>query len=161
VLAEQMTKIVSRLNLPDDWRERVLALVQDGDEVERIKSERTRSQEKLRRLRRSWHEVEIDDAYYQKEKANAESRLANLVIPNGVVKVEEAARLLSDMSATWEAASREERRAMLGFMFEAMYCDPAEKRLVALQAKRAFVPLVREVGLLQEDEGKFYVAQCE
>jgi len=161
VLAQQMTQIISRLKLPDDWRERVLALLQDGDEAEKIKAECARLQEKLRRLRRAWIEVEIDEPHYREEKGKTERCLANLVIPNGVVKIEEAAQLLSDMSLTWEAASAEERRAMLGFMFEAIYCDPAEKRLVALEPKRVFIPLVREVDLLHENEGSFYVAQCE
>jgi len=156
-----MTQIISRLKLPDDWRERVLALLQDGDEAEKIKAECARLQEKLRRLRRAWIEVEIDEPHYREEKGKTERCLANLVIPNGVVKIEEAAQLLSDMSLTWEAASAEERRAMLGFMFEAIYCDPAEKRLVALEPKRVFIPLVREVDLLHENEGSFYVAQCE
>jgi len=159
VLAEQMMEVVSRLSLPDDWRERILALLHDGDQIEKVKAERARLEEKLKRLRRAWIEVEIDEAYYRKEKGEAESRLTNLVVPDGMVDVEEAAKLLGDMSVTWEAASREERRAMLGFMFEAIYCDPAGKRLVALQPKRAFIPLLREIDLLREDGTRFYIGR--
>ena len=50
VLAEQMTKIISHLTLPEDWRERVLALLQDGDEAERVNAERARLEEKTKRL---------------------------------------------------------------------------------------------------------------
>lgn len=151
VLAAQMTKIISHLSLPNDWRERVLALLGDQDEVEKIKAERGRLEEKLRRLRRAYFEVEIDEAYYRKEKAETEGRFAHLVIPDGMVKIEEAAKLLSDMSVTWKAALREERRTMLGFMFEAIYCDTAKKELVALEPKRPFIPLLREIEFLGED----------
>jgi len=152
-----MTEIISHLTLPEDWRERVLALLQDGDEAERMKVEHGRWEEKLKRLRQAWIEVEIDEAYYRKEKAETQNRLASLIIPDGVVKIEEAANLLSDMSATWEGASRKERRAMLGFMFEAILCDSAEKRIIALEPKRALLPLLRQVGALREDGTRFYM----
>lgn len=158
-LIEQMGTVISRLRLPDDWRDRVLALLQDGDETERIKPERARLEEKLRRLRRVWIEVEIEEAYYLEKKAEAKSDLARLVMPDRVVKIEEAENLLDGLSVTWEAASREERRAMLGFMFEEIYCDPTEKRLVALEPQRAFIPLLTEIRLLREDGGRFYMEQ--
>lgn len=157
VLAEQMTEIVSRLVLPDDWRERILALLQDGNETERIEAERTRLEEKLKRLRQAWIEVEIDETYYRKERAETEGRLASLVIPDGVVNIEEAAGLLGDMSTAWGAATREERRAMLGLMFEAIYCDSAEKRLVALEPKEQFVALLRNITILREKGRTFEI----
>jgi len=157
VLEEQMTKVVSRLSLPDDWRERVLALMGDRDEVEKAKAARARLEEKLRRLRHAYLEVEIDEVYYRKEKGETESRIASLVIPNGVVKIEEAVKLLEDMSVTWEAASREERRSMLSLMFGAIYCDPAEKRLVVLRPKDRFAPLFRSMAILKEKGQNFEV----
>ena len=155
VLAEGMTKIVSRLTLPDDRRKRVLALLQDVDEIESIRAKRTWLEEKLRRLRRAWIEVEIDEAYYRKERTETESRLAGLVIPDGVVNIGEAAKPFYDMSATWEAASREERRAILGFILEAIYCDPAEEVVIALRPKDKFAPLFNNMAILQEKGHKF------
>lgn len=157
VLSEQMTGIISRLVLPGDWCERVLALLQDGDDVERIRAERARLEEKLRRLHQAWIEVEIDEGYYRTEKAKAESRLASLVVPDGVVKIEEAANYLKDLSLAWDVASREERRAILGFIFEAIYCDPAYKRLVAVQPKDDFLSLFSEMSILKEKGRKFEI----
>lgn len=136
-------------------------MLRDGDETERINAERARLEEKLKRLCQAWIEVEIHETYYRQQKAETESRLASLVIPNGFIDLEEAAELLNDMSAAWEAGSREERRAMLGLMFEAIYCDPAEKSLVAIRPYGSLLPLLREIDLLQEEGTKFILAQCK
>jgi len=87
-------------------------------------------------------------------KAKAEARLAKLSIPQER-DVRQAGELLDGLSTAWNSATPEERRSLVHTIFEAVYCNPATKSLVAVQPKKAFIPLLREIELLQEDRMKF------
>lgn len=161
-LEGQIGPVIRNLRLPPAWQDRVVDLLSRQDEREKTLREQKRLREKLRRLKRSYHEVEISEAEYRKEKMATDRKLASLHVPEQT-RLAEAASLLETLATAWDHASTEERRDMIRLVFDRICCDPADKRLVALQPKPQFVVLFRQVAILQEKEGLFppYVRRDE
>jgi site-specific DNA recombinase len=151
-LERQMGHIIRSLRLPPTWQDRVAELYGAKDERDRILGEQKRLREKLRRLKTSYHEVEISEKQYRAEKARTERKLAGLRLPEES-RLEEVASVVQTLAASWDCATAEERRDMVRLIFDAVYCDPSAKRLVALQPKPDFLVLFRGAGMLQEKEG--------
>ncbi|MFC1919888.1 hypothetical protein ACFLWX_03770, partial [Chloroflexota bacterium] len=102
--------------------------------------ERVRLEEKLRRLKRSYHEVEITTEEYQREKILTEAALAAV----GELPGEKALDLgngIVDMVKAWQQATKEEKRDILRLMLDAVYVDMQQKKVVALSPKPPFLPL--------------------
>jgi len=156
-LEQEITEIISRLELPSDWRSRIEQLINTIEEHKNIEQERARLQEKMRRLKSAYFEVIIDEEEFRRRKTEVEQSLARLK-PSPIAKVEVSVRDLEIMRLAWQGATKEQRSEIVSTLFEAIYCEPGEKRLVALQPKRAFAPLLRQIEGLREDERKFYVA---
>lgn len=161
-LESQIGPIIRNLRLPPVWQDRVADLLSCQDEREKILREQKRLREKLRRLRRSYHAVEISETECRKEKMATERKLASLHVPEQT-RLAEAASLLETLATAWDHASTEERSDMIRLVFERIYCDPGDKRLVALQPKTQFMVLFRQVAILQEKEALFrpYVRRDE
>jgi len=158
VIEQQITEIINGLELPEDWRHRIEELVNSREETRNVEQERARLQEKLRRLKSAYLEVIIDEEEFRRGKAEVEEALARLQ-PCPIAKIEVSIKDLKVMRSAWQSATKEERSEIIATLFEAIHCDPVEKRLVALKPKEAFVPLLGEIGLLPEDGGRFYMEQ--
>ena len=102
--------------------------------------ERDRLEEKLRRLKRLYQEVEITEGEFQREKELTESALAALRVPEGE-RVTELGDHVEGMVEAWHEATKEERREMLRLMLDAVYVDMPEGKVVSLKPKPAFLPL--------------------
>lgn len=157
ILEEQITEIIVGLELPPDWRSRIEQLINAREEHRNIEQERARLQEKMRRLKSAYLEVIIDEEQFRRGKVEVEEALVRLE-PSPTAKIEVSVKDLKIMRSAWQSATKEERSDIISTLFEAIYCDPAEKRLVALRPKRAFITLLKEMEFMQEDEGKFYIA---
>jgi len=155
-LEEQVAEIMARLELPADWRSRIEELINSREETRNVEQERSRLQEKLRRLKSTYLEVIIDEEEFRRGKVEVEEALTRLE-PSPVAKIEVSVRDLKVMRLAWQSATKKERSEIVSTLFEAIYCDPAEKTLVAFEPKTSFLPLLREIDLLQEDEGKFHL----
>lgn len=59
----------------------------------------------------------------------------------------------------WNNATSEERRALVHTVFEAVHCDPVTRSPMAVQPKRAFLPLPSGIDLLREDGTKIHMGQ--
>ncbi len=77
---------------PEAWLDRVLARIRMEDEVKRIAEERTRTEERLRRLGRAYVDNLYSDNDYRRQKRDLEDRLAGLVAPEA-----DAARAAGEM----------------------------------------------------------------
>ncbi len=134
----QMGKIIESIILPKSWMELVLAKIQLDDEVKRVKGERKRVEERMRRLREVYLEGDLPRDQYGERKRSLEVQLASLVIPD-VDAAQEAGRLLEGLATLWQEADLRERCRLLRAMLEAVYVDSVEERaIVALQLKPSF-----------------------
>jgi len=158
ILLGDFERVLEAMKLPSTWRARVLELLKSNDDTADAERERSRLREKLRRIKKMYMEVEITEQEYRQMKAEAEAQLAKLSVPEER-DVRQAGELLEGLSTAWVSATPEERRSLVHTVFETIHCDPAEKRLVALQPKKAFIPLLGEIDLLREDGTRFYMGQ--
>ena len=136
----EVSETIGELRLPKSWRELVLELLSSREEVEAIRKEQIRLQEKLRRLKRQYREVEIDEDEYRRELDLTQARLAGLVLP----EEHEVVRLgdhVEGIPSAWRHATKEERRDMLRLMLEAIYVDLDTKQMVGVRPKPSFLPL--------------------
>ena len=104
----------------------------------RVKAERERLQEKLRKLTRAWIENLVDDADYERHKAQAQFDLASLVVPEADA-VAEAGRLLLLLPELWAKADLPERRRLLLTVLDAVFVEVEGASVrITLRPKAAF-----------------------
>jgi len=147
LLEAQVGEILKSIELLPGWRVMVLEHLQvKGEDVERYKRERARLEEKLRRVRVQYREVEITEEEYRRELAETKERLANLTPPREMRADEllRAGEYLETLGPVWEAATPQERKEIYRLVFEVVYVDVLEKKLVQVMPKGAFVPLFGE-----------------
>ena len=157
-LHAQIGDLVTRLALPADWRDTVLKLLECSDGRHEVERERSRLAEKLRRLKRSYWEVEIDEATYGREKAETQAQIDALVIPEQT-DILAAGQFLETLADVWAEATQAERTELLGLFLEAMFVDVAEGCVVCVQPQASYVALFRQVTDLREKDGRFYPAK--
>ena len=80
-LDEQVGKIVEAIELPDCWLDEVLRRINLKDEVERVRSERLRVQDRLRRLGKAYIDALVSDEDYSRRKTLYKMELGLLVVP--------------------------------------------------------------------------------
>ena len=149
---EQMGRIMEAIELGPKWLEEVLAIISLKDEVERVKEERGKAEEKLRRMARAYVDGLFPDGEYHRQKRLLEMELESLVVPQASA-AEEAGKLIQDLPRLWDGANQEERRKLLLTMLDAVYVDAKqEKRIVAIKPKPPFRP-VFQVAATKEGSG--------
>ena len=140
------------IELGPDWHEEVLARISLQNEADRVKAERKRVQERLKRLGRAYVDGFYDDEGYKHEKRSLEMQLETLTLPKAEA-AREAGELIMGLPRLWEKASLEERRKLLMTMLDAVYVDTKEfKAIVAIQPKAPFRP-VFDVATTKEGLG--------
>ena len=159
---EQVGRVIEAITLQTDWIDRVMALINVHDEVEKVKERRQQLEERLRRLGNAYVEGMYSDSDYEREKRYIGMELESLVVPEADSAVE-AGRLIEDLRKLWEESSLPERRKLLLSMLDGVYFDTkGEKVLVAIKPKPAFMPIFQvavtrngsDVVLIKEPPGE-------
>jgi len=149
---DQMGRIVEAMELGPKWLEEVLAIISLKDEVERVREERNRVEEKLRRMARAYMDNLFPDEEYHRQKRLLEMELESLAVPQANA-AEEAGNLIQDLPRLWTEANLTERRKLLLTMLDAVYVDAKqEKRIIAIKPKPPFRP-VFHVAATKEGSG--------
>ena len=144
LLEAQVGEIIKSVELLPGWRAMVLEhLKVKGEDVERYQRERSRLEEKLRRVRQMYKEVEVSEAEYRRELKETKQRLASLNPPQEMRAEEmlKAGEYLQTLAAAWEAATPRERKEIYQLVLEVVCVDVLEKKLVEVVPKGAFAPL--------------------
>lgn len=123
--------LVAQLVLPADRRDTVLELLQCGDQRHEVERERAWLAEKLRRLKRSYWDVEIDEATYRREEAETQAQIYALVLPEQTDMLA-ARQFLETLADMWAEAAQVERKELLGLRLEAALVDVAEGCVVCI-----------------------------
>ena len=148
----QMGKIVEAIELGPRWLEEVLSIISLQDQVQKVREDRAKVQEKLRRMARAYMDGLFPDDEYHRQKRLLEMELESLVVPEANA-AEEAGKLVQDLPRLWAGANLVERRKLLLAMLDAVYVDArGPKRIVALKPKPAFRP-VFQVATTREGSG--------
>ena len=152
VADDQIGRIVGAIELRPKWLEEVLAIVSLQDEVQRVKEERSKAEEKLRRMAKAYVDNLFPDEEYHRQKRLLEMELESLAVPQANA-AEEAGKLIQDLPKLWTEANLAERRKLLLTMLDAVYVEAKqEKRIVAIKPKPPFRP-VFHVAATKEGSG--------
>jgi len=149
---EQIGKVVEAIELGPKWLEEVLSIVSLKDEVVRVRQERDKAEDKLRRMAKAYVDNLFPDEEYHRQKRLLEMELESLVVPQANAAAE-AGRLIQNLPKLWAQANLEERRKLLLTMMDAVYVDAKqEKRIVAIKPKPPFRPIF-QVATAKEGSG--------
>ena len=157
VVDKQLSDIIANMELPQTWQLQVVDVLNSLDERVSAARERDRIEEKLRRLKRLYLDLELAESEYEVERNRAEVALASIAVPaeNAIIT---AGQDLAGMLQIWDQATEEEKSHMLGLMLEAVYCDTEAKAIIALKPKPPFLPLFSFCEGLTEKEGLFFTS---
>ena len=149
---EQIGQIIEAIELESDWLDRVLLRISAHDEITRVREERDRVSDRLRRLGTAYVDGLFPEPEYRRQKRDLESQLESLVIPE-VDSAEEAGRLVQNLPDLWAAANLVERHDLVVSMLDAVYFDLSDsKSIIAIKPKPPFRP-VFEVATAREGSG--------
>lgn len=139
---EALGAFLRQLTLPPDWRERVLAMVQEQVRrpIHEIRLERERIEGQLERLKRLFILGDIGEAEYRLERDRLKAQLDALDPPR-MPDLARAAELLGDFGRIWDAATPEERRQIVRTLLAKVYLDADRGPVVAIEPKPEYAPL--------------------
>jgi len=137
-------EIIARFKLPEDWRKRVQELIGNADEREKVQRERTRTEEKLRRLKQMYRDLIIDEEEYRSALKDLQMQLASLVLPSSPHLIE-AGEYLEHLGKLWEQATMQERRDITVLLLKSLYVNISAQEIVAIEPNSVFRLLFTEV----------------
>jgi len=141
VVDEQMEKIIKSLTLDPAWRDRITEKLSKISERDSIFARRKQSEEKLKRLGRSYIDGVIDEGEYRVQLKAIQSALESLVVP-GIEAAIHAGEFLEGLGSIWDIATMEEKHKLLSVCLDAVYVDiGASRAIVGLQPKPTFYHL--------------------
>lgn len=143
-LEAEWAQLMTSIALPDDWRNRIEKLVSDADEREAILRERKVVEEKLRRLKRLYRDLLVDDAEYKSSLNELQTRLSALVLPSSPHLIE-AGEYLENMVLLWNRATQNERMEISRTLVKAVMVDVESGKIVAIEPHSVFRLLFTEV----------------
>jgi len=142
---EQVDSIIRSLTLEPTWRERIIEKISTVSERESVLKQRKQTEERLRRLGKSYIDGVIDDGKYNVQRKLLQDALDSLVIPEADVALR-AGELLESLGLIWDKATDEEKHRLLSGMIEAIYIDlVASRSIVGIQPKPPFYNLFESV----------------
>ncbi len=134
----QVARIAQAIELPGDWMDRALALISEKDEVARVKDDRVKVIERLRRLGRAYVDGLFPDTEYRRQKHALETELESLIVPE-VDAAQEAGRLITRLPELWDGATLPEQHELLTRMLDGVYVDmKGYNSVVAIKPKPSF-----------------------
>jgi len=134
----QIGEIVSRFQLPDDWREIIHRQVNDLDAHAEALAKRERLEKRLKRAARLFLDGLMEDDEYEQERREIQTRLEQLVIPE-TSNMLEAGVTISTLKDVWRYASAPERRQICQWVFQSIDIDMHAQRIVRVTPKPDFL----------------------
>ncbi len=126
------------LRLPDNWRARIQQwLKENGHDPEKVAKERERLRESVKRLTKSWINLELTEEEYQSMQEELKQKLSRLVVPQED-ELPKSAKTIEQLGELWPMAGPERRRDILRCLLEAIYVDVREKKIVGCDVRADF-----------------------
>jgi len=146
IVDAQVAALVGALRLDDGLLQEAAEAAQgrtsiDATSVDAIDGE-------LKRLARAYGDGAYTEAEYDGRRDAILARRRRLVAAAGGGDIGEAAALIRDLPRLWREASIEQRREILGCLFEAVEVDMERRRIESIVAVAAFDALLREAAVI-------------
>ncbi len=159
VVDRQMSAIVQAIQLPDDWQSDLARQLEDSGGFDKINRQRDRLEAERRRLKamRLHGDFDDDPDLYNAELARIRREIDSLPTEDQLENLKTSAELVVTMGKAWESADPEDQRDLIRLMFREVHVDVTTGRIVSLIPQAVMLPLLREVGVLEEREFGVFV----
>jgi site-specific DNA recombinase len=149
----QVGGLIQSLKLPADWEDSVRRLCQQQRDGPDPETERKDIRTTLRLMRGNYeHGLYEDEEYQYWQKVSALKEKLELLNRIPEPAIEKAARTLLDLRASWEWATKEERKELARMMIQEVGVDVVAKRVIWIKACLDFDMLFELVNNLRVDE---------
>ncbi len=150
----QIGAIFRQVELPEDWREELAEMMEQNGERESLEDQRARLVEERRRLKMMGIKGVFDDdtEVFDRELARIRRELEALPAPVDLKTMEHAAQVVEKLAEVWDEAEKVDRRDLLRLAVRKITVDVPQARVVTIEPKTIFVPLLRKVPSLREIE---------
>ncbi|NUM44631.1 MAG: recombinase family protein [Anaerolineales bacterium] len=150
--------LIEHLTLPASWLEETAARMGKDEDLDAIQKRRRELENRRRRLKemRLAGDFEEDADLYKSEMERIRRELEGLPSFDDLEALKETFAALQDLPEIWRKASEEDQRDLIRLMLREVYVDVPEQRVVSVVPQAVFVPIFRQIPLLQErDFGVF------
>jgi site-specific DNA recombinase len=154
----EVAAIISALKLAPDWQQALEARLQDDAEAVRLHHKRESLEAERRRLKEMNMRGDFDEdaEFYQSELARIRRELAALPTYEQLETLKSAVETIKTLGEIWPEAEPVEQRDILRLILREARVDVAHGHVMGLVPDAAFIPMFREIPLLQErDFGTF------
>ena len=161
-IAPQITDYINALSMPDDWRDRVTALLTQDNQAEQLAKRRESLRTQLKRLNHQYEHgliSEEETPEYERKAQKLIREINGIVIPNANRSLDVGERLIS-FAGAWGKASLDEQHAILKELFEAAYINTNTEELIGVRPFAEFVPIFKQTTLI-EVNGVFMLGKSE
>jgi len=148
VIEGQVQDLVTRIVLPQAWREWILAYLIYDEGTDEIEREKFAIRQRLERAMELYQSGDWTREKFERAKAKCRHDLAAL-IPARTSVGEEAAVLLDNLPALWEALTAEEQKTLYRLIFSAIYVQ--DETIVEIEPRGPFRSLLAEAAARAEE----------
>ena len=141
-LDKLVVELLRKVRLPEAWQKDIERLVQNMDVVRKIENRRLEIDEDLRRAGRAFADGAFSDEEYERRRMKLISEKDSLIVPNDA-KALEMGMQLENIGDFFEDATNDEKNRILHLLFEAIYYDFDQKRMVRFRPLAEYAPLFR------------------
>lgn len=150
--------LLRNIHLPETWQKEIELLLQKMDVVREIETRRLEIEEELRRTGRAFADGAFSEEDYDRRRKKLIAEKDSLVIPDGAKAIEMGMQL-ETIGDFIDDATDDEKYKILHILFDAVYFDFGQKRLVGFKPHADFVPIFRLAAPLSgwsETEGSVF-----
>ncbi len=153
--------IIRHLEIPPDWREELRRMLEDDEEVARLRRQRQYLLHERRRLRNAYiagHFDDDEDEYFQRMAAIQEelARLPDVEEMENLGYIVDMIRTINDL---WDDATPQQQQALARLMFRRLVVDVDQARILLVEPEAVLIPLFRRIPFLAERRlGEFALA---
>jgi DNA invertase Pin-like site-specific DNA recombinase len=156
-LEEQVQALVTQMDLPPEWRQRVLTYLVYEDGTAEMEQEKFLIRERLRRAKELYEEGDYTREHYERVRAACQRDLAALA-PTNTPTGQEATAILDDLPALWEVLSDEEKNGLYRTLLSGIYVRG--KVLDRIEPRQPFRELLTQSAARLDREASDDAAEC-
>ena len=155
----QISAIVMAIRLPPDWQDALNAKVGEDEQLIYLRRQRAELERQRRRLKDMYLHGDFneDAEMYRAELARIRAALEELPTYDQLENLRQAAATAQTLPELWPQASPEDQRDLLRLMLREVRVDVITGRVVSLRPQPVFIPIFREIALLDEREFGVFV----
>jgi hypothetical protein len=147
VAERQIVEYLANIELPADWRERVMQLSQvDQQDAESSEAKRRRLEGQLERARKLYLMGDMEESEYRTMREDLRGKLSALQ-PTQDADLESAAAMLETIGSLLEHATPKELDNVFHALLNSVYLDSGDARPVVAIEPKPFLKLLTDVSI--------------